>query len=116
MDRNGNLFFVLLEPLALVCWDSSTPYSNDNIRILYQNDVTLQFSSGMKVKQNLNGDDELWIMTDRLQNFMVGDIKRNEVNYRIMKKEIRTLLKNKNKCNGQSLSESSNFIFPNRFA
>lgn len=67
MDRNGNLFFVVLDPLALVCWDSSTPYSMENIKILHQNDLTLQFASGLKIVKNLNGLDELWVFTNRFQ-------------------------------------------------
>lgn len=67
MDSNGNLFFVLLKPLALVCWDSSTPYSRANIKIVYQNDATLQFASGLKVVWNYNNIEEVWIMTNRFQ-------------------------------------------------
>lgn len=67
MDSNGNLFFVLMNPLALVCWDSTTKYSTENIRVLVQNDVTLQFASGLKVIKNLDGNEELLITTIRLQ-------------------------------------------------
>jgi Major royal jelly protein len=67
MDRNGNLLFVLWDPLAIVCWDSSTPYNRDNIKILYRNDEILQFASGMKIVENGKGQEELWIFTNRLQ-------------------------------------------------
>ena len=67
MDKNGNLYFVLLNPLAIVCWDSSTSYKTDNIKILYRNDETMQFAGGMKVVTNLVGDEELWLVTNRLQ-------------------------------------------------
>lgn len=67
MDSNGNLFFVLLNPLALVCWDSTTTYSRANIKIVYQNDATLQFASGLKVVRNFNNVEEVWIMTNRFQ-------------------------------------------------
>jgi hypothetical protein len=67
MDRNGNLFFVLLDPLAIACWDSSTQYNRDNIRIVYQNYQTLQFASGVKIVENLFDIEELWIVTNRFQ-------------------------------------------------
>lgn len=67
MDSNGNLYFVLVNPLALVCWDSSTPYSIENIKMIYQNDATLQFASGLKIAKNLNGLEELWVITNRFQ-------------------------------------------------
>jgi Major royal jelly protein len=67
MDRNGNLFFVLMDPIAVVCWDSSLPYVIENIKIVIQNDATLQFASGVKVIKNLHGNEELWIITNRFQ-------------------------------------------------
>lgn len=67
MDSNGNLYFVLYNPIALACWDSSTPYSRDNIKVIHQNDATLQFGSGVKVIKNLAGVEEIWILTNRFQ-------------------------------------------------
>lgn len=67
MDCNGNLFFVLMNPIALVCWDSSTPYRPQNIRIVVQNNEKLQFASGLKIIKNLSGVEEIWIMTIRFQ-------------------------------------------------
>lgn len=67
MDRNGNLYFVLMNPIAVACWDSSTPYNRDNIKVMVQDDQSLQFASGMKVIENLFGEEELWIMTIRFQ-------------------------------------------------
>lgn len=67
MDKNGNLFFVLNDPLALGCWNSKTAYNTENIKVLYRNDATLQFSGGMKVVKNFHGDEELWFVTNRLQ-------------------------------------------------
>jgi len=67
MDKNGNLYFVLLNPLAIVCWDSSTSYKTDNIKMLYRNDETMQFAGGVKIVTNMVGDEELWLVTNRLQ-------------------------------------------------
>lgn len=67
MDSNGNLFFVLMNPIAIACWDTTTPYSIENIKIVLQNDSTLQFASGVKVIKNLLGQEELWIVTNRFQ-------------------------------------------------
>lgn len=67
MDSNGNLFFVLMDPIALACWDSSMPYSTKNIKIVYENRETLQFASGLKIVKNRKGAEEIWIMTNRYQ-------------------------------------------------
>lgn len=67
MDRNGNLFFGLLDPISIACWNSKKAYNKANIRYLVRNDETLQFVSGMKIVINTAGDEELWFVTNRLQ-------------------------------------------------
>lgn len=67
IDSNGNMWFVLIEPLALACWDSSTTYNRDNIKIVLKNEETLQFASGLKLVKNASGQEELWITTIRIQ-------------------------------------------------
>lgn len=67
MDKNGNLWFVLMNPIALACWDSSQDYNPNNIKIILRDEETLQFASGMKVVGSKSGDEELWITTIRFQ-------------------------------------------------
>jgi hypothetical protein len=112
MDRNGNLFFVLMNPLALVCWDSETVYKVENIKILHQDNQTLQFASGLKIVTNLLGDEEIWIVTNRLQKFMNGNVRATETNYRILVANLRLLLNNQIKCNGPALSRQQQVTFP----
>lgn len=130
MDSNGNLFFVLMNPIALACWDSSLPYAVENIKIVAQNDETLQFASGVKVIKNLFGQDELWVITNRFQvhkthqtlqknisfftlhsqKIAAGTLNTNEINFRIQSRNINELLRGNPKCNGQQLN--ANFLFP----
>lgn len=102
MDRNGNLYFGLMDPIGLGCWNSETPYNPQNIRVIAQNDATLQFASGVKVVQNRKGQEELWVMTCRFQKIMTGTINRNEVNFRIQALQIDELLDGQTKCTGRS--------------
>lgn len=68
MDRNGNLFFGLISPVAVGCWDSNqTLYDSSHIQVVVQNNETLQFASGMKVVQNSQNNEELWVLTCRYQ-------------------------------------------------
>lgn len=74
MDRNGNLFFGLLRPVAVGCWDStlssndsSAAYNANNIRVVVQNSQTLQFIFGMKVVLNDQNREELWVLSNRYQ-------------------------------------------------
>ncbi|KAG5671105.1 hypothetical protein PVAND_001319 [Polypedilum vanderplanki] len=112
MDKNGNLFFVLLNPLALVCWDSETVYKTENIKVVYQNDQTMQFASGIKIVTNMAGEEEIWIVTNRLQKFMNGNVNKSEINYRIHVGVIRLLLNNHIKCNGQPVRQQQQITFP----
>lgn len=97
MDKYGNLFFGLMDPIAIACWDSQKPYTQSNMRIVAQNDATLQFSSGMKVIENRKGKEELWVLTCRFQKTMTGTLNRNEVNFRIQALQVDELLDG-NKC------------------
>lgn len=47
--------------------DSRTDYNKQNIKIVIQNDETLQFMAGVKVVTNGNGEEELWVLTNRFQ-------------------------------------------------
>lgn len=67
MDSRGNMFFGLMDPVAIGCWDSNRPYTLDNMRVVAQNDETLQFASGIKVVLNKKGKEELWVLTCRFQ-------------------------------------------------
>lgn len=67
MDSNGNLFFGLENPIGISCWDSERPYTRENMKIVAQNDNTLQFVSGLKVIVNRKGKEELWAVSCRYQ-------------------------------------------------
>lgn len=67
VDSNGNLFFGLTTPIAIGCWDTTTPYSHDNLRIVAKNDDTLQFTSGLKIRRNRRGTEEIWVLSCRFQ-------------------------------------------------
>lgn len=112
MDSNGNLYFGLMNPIAVVCWDSDLPYKTDNMRIVVRNDQTLQFVSGMKVVRDTLGQEELWAVSCRLQKVLAETIKSNEINFRIQARTLKDLLGGQTKCTGQAVSTLS---FP-RFA
>lgn len=110
IDSNGNVFFGLMTPIALACWDSERPYTQENIHIVAQNDATLQFASGVKVIRNRKGKEELWVLTCRFQRVMAQTINQNEINFRIQALQIDELLDG-NKCGrsgGSSVGGPSN--------
>lgn len=98
MDSNGNLFFGLVEQNAIACWDSTTPYHSSNLRIVSQNSETLQFAGGVKIIRNRKGNEELWVLTCRIQKLFTGSLNTNETNFRIQAIQIPELLGGKNSC------------------
>lgn len=116
MDSHGNLYFGLMEPIAIGCWNSSTEYDRSNIKIVENNRETLQFVSGMKVIKNAFEQESLWICTNRLpvswkfefqclsnyndcfsifsfQKFRAGKFDWNDYNFRIQAIPISEVMK-----------------------
>lgn len=90
MTNDGILLFADLPKLAIMCWNSNTPFKRQNIHVAYQNDENLQFISGMKLKR----DTALVITTSRLQNYIAGRLVYPDVKYRmIIIDDVHNLLK-----------------------
>ncbi|XP_053607197.1 protein yellow-like isoform X1 [Plodia interpunctella] len=94
MDRNGIMFFGLMEPPSIWCWNSATEYTPRNFHQIALNKETLQFASGVKVVNNLKGEQELWILTSSFQRVMTGSLNSDKVNFRIHAEKIDRLLEN----------------------
>lgn len=98
MDSNGNLFFGLMNPIAIGCWNINTPYNQESINFVAINNETLQFASGVKVIRNTNNEEELWVSTCRFQKIMAGTKDPTEVNFRIQGIKISDLLGGQTSC------------------
>lgn len=104
MDTDGNLFIGLIDPIGIGCWDSLVPYDRRTIHVVAQNDETLQFSSGLKVKRNRAGQAEVWVNTCRFQKVADGTISPNETNFRIQSVAVEQLLGGQRRCTGAPLA------------
>ncbi|XP_069961723.1 dopaminechrome tautomerase isoform X2 [Bactrocera oleae] len=85
MTAKGMFLCGHLEPIGLFGWDIRTPYTYQNRLLLAENPTTLQFISGLKVVRNLNGKEEVWMLSNRLQKGFSGTMNYDEINYRIAK-------------------------------
>lgn len=94
MDRDGILYFGLMEPPSIWCWNSATEFTPRNFHQIANNGETLQFASGVKVINNLKGEQELWVLTSSFQRVMTGSLNSERVNYRIHAEKIPRLLVN----------------------
>lgn len=50
IDKNGVMYFGLLEQIAMACWNINTDFDRRNFDVFDTNAETLQFPSGVKVR------------------------------------------------------------------
>lgn len=67
IDSRDNMFFGLMNDIAVASWNINTPYQRSNFKLVAQNPVTLQFISGLKIKRSRINTEELWVMSNRFQ-------------------------------------------------
>ncbi|GJQ83890.1 putative melanin biosynthetic process [Trypoxylus dichotomus] len=85
IEKDGVSFFGDLTELTINCWNTATDFGPENIDVVEYNPETLQFPSGIKVINNpIDGSQELWILTSKLQKVIAGTLKSPETNFRIM--------------------------------
>lgn len=81
MDNRGNLYYSLLKDNAIAQWNSFTPFSYDNQLIIAKDDNYIQWVDGMSFDE----DGYLYVVVNRLYNFVGGRLQPNEVNFRILR-------------------------------
>ncbi|CAG9854415.1 unnamed protein product [Phyllotreta striolata] len=79
MDEFGVQFFNLIDQNAVGCWNSQYPYHKKNHAVVDRDDVGLIFPADVKVDGNRN----LWVISDRMSNFLEASLDYNEVNFRV---------------------------------
>ncbi|XP_050667032.1 protein yellow-like isoform X2 [Leptidea sinapis] len=92
MNKDGILFFGLMEPPSIWCWNSATEFGPKNFHQIAMNRETLQFASGLKIIKNVKGEEELWVLTSSFQRVMTGSLNSNRVNFRIHAEKISNIL------------------------
>lgn len=103
IDRRGIMYFGIMDPPSILCWNTATSFSPRNFHRIAVNRETLQFASGVKVVNNLEGEQELWVLTSSFQRVMTGSLNSNRINYRIHADTIPRLLHN-SPCNYSPLN------------
>lgn len=84
MDNRGILYFGLLKEHAVAQWDSFQPFTPNNQKIIARDENFIQWVDGMSFDENGN----LFIVVNRLYNFVAGRLNPNEVNFRILKAKV----------------------------
>lgn len=87
MDNQGILYFGLLKEHAVAQWDSFLPFTLENQPIIAKDETHIQWTDGF-------GFDEggyLYVIVNRLHNFVAGRLKIDEINFRILRSKIGTI-------------------------
>ncbi|KAM7363837.1 L-dopachrome tautomerase yellow-e [Cochliomyia hominivorax] len=84
MDSNNNMFCVTFNPIELIMWNVNKPYNKLSFKKIPISSSELQFVSGMKVVRNHQGNEELWMLSNKFQKLATGSQNFNEVNFRIV--------------------------------
>lgn len=92
VDRDGIAYFGLMSETSVNCWHTGNSDYGKSIETVYRNPVTMQFPSGVKIIDNLKGQQELWVLTSRFQKVATNTINTKEVNFRINAGRVTDLL------------------------
>lgn len=92
-SKRGVIFFQLVQLTALACWNIERPFTPENVVTLVQDVDRLQYVSGIKVIQNLKGEEELWVNTNRLQKIINMNLTPTETNFRIIRGKVDDIIR-----------------------
>lgn len=95
-SRRGVIFFQLVQLTAVACWNIEKPFTPENVVIIAQDELTLQYVSGIKVITNIRGEEELWFNTNRLQKTINMTLKPSEVNFRLIRGKVDDIIRGTN--------------------
>ncbi len=89
-EETGVLFYTLLNKDAVGCWNSkNSEYSSRTNAIVACDKVTMVFPNDLKVDKM----GTLWVLTDRLPNFVYQQLDFKDVNFRIFSASVKDLIK-----------------------
>lgn len=79
--KTGVLFYALVNLNAVACWRTTNPsYNMQSQGRVFMSNVTMVFPNDIKVDSNGN----LWVLSDRLPQFMYQSLDSEDVNFRIL--------------------------------
>lgn len=87
MDNKGVLYYGLLKDNAIAQWDSYVPFTYENQLIIAKDDNFIQWVDGMSFDE----EGYLYVVVNRLFNFVSGRLQPNDINFRILRAKTGTL-------------------------
>ncbi|XP_066140656.1 protein yellow-like isoform X2 [Euwallacea fornicatus] len=88
--KTGVLFYALVQLNAVACWRTTNPsYTMESQGRVYMDNVTMVFANDVKVDNEGN----VWVLSDRLPQFMYSSLDYNDVNFRILSAKVGDAIK-----------------------
>lgn len=89
MDQNNVQYFNLIDRDAVGCWNSLFPYKDEYQTVVDQDPIALSFPADVKVELF---EHRLWVISDRMPNFLLSKLDYNDINFRIFSAPIDKLI------------------------
>ncbi|KAK9299370.1 hypothetical protein QLX08_007608 [Tetragonisca angustula] len=90
-STTGTIFFGLVGDTSIACINELRSLRRPNIEVIARNRRTLQFTSGLKVKDSRSGE-ELLAVTNKFQRAATGTYNTSDVNFRILRGNVLKLI------------------------
>lgn len=90
--KSGVLFYTQINKNGIGCWNSRkfpNEYSADTNALVASDNETMVFPNDLKVDRDSN----LWVLTDRLPLFIYRSLKKDDINFRILKAPVSEAIK-----------------------
>lgn len=87
----GVLFYALPNLNAIACWKTSNrAYTIKSQGRVYMNPVEMVFPSDIKI----DDQDRLWVLSNRLQDYLYGELSNSSTNFRILTAHVNDAIEN----------------------
>uniref|UniRef100_A0A6E8W0Q4 Protein yellow n=1 Tax=Anopheles coluzzii TaxID=1518534 RepID=A0A6E8W0Q4_ANOCL len=90
-QKTGVIFYALPNLNAITCWKTSNrAYTIKSLGRVYMSTVDMVFPNDVKVDDESN----LWVLSDRLHQYMYESLNRNDVNFRVLTATVKDAIQN----------------------
>lgn len=87
-EKSNVLFYTQVNKDGVGCWNTQKPYTPDTQGLVDSDSNALVFPNDLKVDRENN----LWVLSDRMPQFLFGELNKNEFNYRILKSDVQKII------------------------
>lgn len=85
------MFYTQVHKDQIGCWDTTKPYTKDNLGVVEANTTLIQFPNDLKVDRQL--DQGVWVMSNRLPIFLYSELDYKEINFQILRAGVKDAVK-----------------------